>query len=68
VLGGASGSRIIDLTASSDKSLRKGKRDPRKVRALVLHQMACCFKPKDPLAWREASGGSERDLRGDLCF
>jgi hypothetical protein len=49
VLGGASGSRIIDLTATSDKSLRKGKRDPKKVYALVLHQMACCFKPKDPL-------------------
>src|SRR5258705_3685861 len=49
VLGGASGSRIIDLTASSDKSLRKDKRDPKTVYALVLHQMACCFKPKDPL-------------------
>jgi hypothetical protein len=49
VLGGASGSRIIDLTANSDKSHRKGKRDPKKVYALVLHQMACCFKPKDPL-------------------
>src|SRR4029077_16571662 len=48
-LGGASGSRIIDLTANSDKSHRKGKRDPKKVYALVLHQMACCFKPKDPL-------------------
>jgi peptidoglycan hydrolase-like protein with peptidoglycan-binding domain len=49
VLGGASGSRIIDLTAVSDKSNRKGKRDPKKVYALVLHQMACCFKPADPL-------------------
>jgi hypothetical protein len=49
VLGGESGSRIIDLTAVSDKSLRKGKREPKKVYALVLHQMACCFKPKDPL-------------------
>jgi hypothetical protein len=49
VLGGASGSRIIDLTQNSDKSLRKGKRDPKTVYALVLHQMACCFQPKDPL-------------------
>jgi hypothetical protein len=49
VLGGASGSRIIDLTARADKSKRKGKRDPKKVYALVLHQMACCFRPKDPL-------------------
>ncbi len=48
-LGGASGSRIIDLTAQADKTLRKGTRDPNKVHALVLHQMACCFKPKDPL-------------------
>ena len=48
-LGGASGSRIIDLTDKSDKSHRKGKRDPKKVYALVLHQMACCFRPADPL-------------------
>jgi predicted GIY-YIG superfamily endonuclease len=47
VTGG--GSRIIDLTAKSDKSLRKGARDPKKVYALVLHQMACCFRPADPL-------------------
>ena len=47
--GGASGSRIIDLTDKSDKSHRKGKRDPKKVYALVLHQMACCFRPADPL-------------------
>jgi hypothetical protein len=40
---------IIDLTASADKSLRKGTRDPKAVYALVLHQMACCFAPKDPL-------------------
>jgi hypothetical protein len=45
----AGGSRIIDLTAQADKSLRKGTRDAKKVYALVLHQMACCFKPKDPL-------------------
>jgi len=42
-------SRIIDLTATADKTLRKGTREPKKVYALVLHQMACCFKPKDPL-------------------
>ena len=40
---------IIDLTAQADKSVRKGARDPKKVKALVLHQMACCFKRKDPL-------------------
>jgi len=40
---------IIDLTARADKSQRKGKRDPRKVYALVLHQMACCFNPRNPL-------------------
>jgi hypothetical protein len=40
---------ITDLTASADKSVRKGTRDPKSVYALVLHQMACCFKPKDPL-------------------
>ena len=43
------GSRIIDLTDKSDKSHRKGTRDPKKVYALVLHQMACCFQPADPL-------------------
>jgi N-acetylmuramoyl-L-alanine amidase-like protein/putative peptidoglycan binding protein/D-alanyl-D-alanine carboxypeptidase-like protein len=43
------GSRIIDLTAKADKSERKSIRDPKKVYALVLHQMACCFKVKDPL-------------------
>src|SRR5215213_11911579 len=41
--------RIIDLTARADKSRRFGMRDPKKVWALVLHQMACCFKVKDPL-------------------
>ena len=46
-LGG--GSRIIDLTAKADKRERKSIRDPKKVNALVLHQMACCFKVKDPL-------------------
>lgn len=49
VAGGASGSRIIDLTASADKSHRKGNRDPKTVYALVLHQMACCANRKDPL-------------------
>jgi outer membrane protein OmpA-like peptidoglycan-associated protein len=42
-------SRIIDLTAKADKSQRFSTRDPKKVYALVLHQMACCFKVKDPL-------------------
>jgi len=40
---------IIDLTAQSDKSIRKGARDMKKVRALVLHQMACCFQRKEPM-------------------
>jgi peptidoglycan hydrolase-like protein with peptidoglycan-binding domain len=43
------GSRIIDLTAKADKSVRKGVRDPKSVNALVLRQMGCCFKVKDPL-------------------
>ncbi len=41
--------RIIDLTAKADKTRRFGRRDPKKVYALVLHQMACCFKVSDPL-------------------
>jgi len=41
--------RIIDLTAKANKSLRKKMRDPKTVDTLVLHQMACCFKVKDPL-------------------
>lgn len=41
--------RIIDLTAQSDRSVPKGTRDPRSVYALVLHQMACCFRRRDPL-------------------
>jgi peptidoglycan hydrolase-like protein with peptidoglycan-binding domain len=45
----ASDSRIIDLTAQAVKSQRKGTRDPKQVNTLVLHQMACCFKVKDPL-------------------
>lgn len=43
------GASIVDLTARTDKSLRKGRRDPKTVYALVLHQMACCFQPRDPL-------------------
>jgi hypothetical protein len=41
--------RIINLTAQADKSKRAGARDPNKVYALVLHQMACCFKRPNPL-------------------
>jgi N-acetyl-anhydromuramyl-L-alanine amidase AmpD len=41
--------RIIDLTPRSDKSHRKGRREPKTVYALVLHQMACCFSPRNPL-------------------
>lgn len=43
------GCKIIDLTARSDRSVRKGKRDPKTVTALVLHQMACCAQRRDPL-------------------
>jgi hypothetical protein len=50
-LGGnmAADCKIIDLTAQSDRSHRKGQRDPKSVYALVLHQMACCFRRRDPL-------------------
>jgi len=41
--------RIVDLTAQAVKSQRKRLRDPKTVNTLVLHQMACCFKVKDPL-------------------
>lgn len=47
--GAAPDCKIIDLTAQSDRSHRKGKRDPKSVYALVLHQMACCFRRRDPL-------------------
>lgn len=40
---------IIDLTASTPRSQRKGTRRPGTIDALVLHQMACCFRPKNPL-------------------
>ncbi len=45
----AGDSRIIDLTSQADKRRRIRTRDPKKVYALVLHQMACCFNVKDPL-------------------
>ena len=41
--------RIIDLTAQADKSRRLFTRDPKRVWALVLHQMACCYNVKDPM-------------------
>jgi hypothetical protein len=46
---GTSSSRIIDLTDKANKAERHGMRDPKQVYALVLHQMACCFKVKDPM-------------------
>jgi N-acetylmuramoyl-L-alanine amidase len=46
---GTADCKIIDLSAQSDHSHRKGKRDPKSVYALVLHQMACCFRRRDPL-------------------
>ena len=48
-LGVAGDPRIIDLTAKGNKSRRIRIRPPEKVWALVLHQMACCYKVKDPL-------------------
>ena len=48
-LGAAGDPNIIDLTAKANKKLRLRIRPPEKVFALVLHQMACCFKVKDPL-------------------
>lgn len=47
--GTAGDPRIIDLTAQADKSRRILTREPKKVWALVLHQMACCYKVRDPL-------------------
>jgi N-acetylmuramoyl-L-alanine amidase len=47
--GGAADCKVIDLTAQSDRSHRKANRDPKSVYALVLHQMACCFRRRDPL-------------------
>jgi hypothetical protein len=49
VIKGLGGCDIIDLTATSDKTVEKGTRDPKKVFALVLHQMACCHMRRDPL-------------------
>jgi hypothetical protein len=49
IAGAFDNANIIDLTAQADRSVRKGTRDPKTVYALVLHQMACCFTPKDPL-------------------
>ncbi|MBL0407382.1 N-acetylmuramoyl-L-alanine amidase [Microvirga aerilata] len=49
VVKGFGGCNIIDLTASSDRSVEKGTRDTKKVFALVLHQMACCHQRRDPL-------------------
>jgi hypothetical protein len=49
VIKGFGGCEIIDLTANSDRSVEKGTRDPKKVTALVLHQMACCHQRRDPL-------------------
>lgn len=47
--GAAPDCKIIDLTAQSDRSVPKGVRDPKSVYALVLHQMACCFRRRNPL-------------------
>ena len=45
----APAANVIDLTAKADPKVRKGLRDPVKVDTLVLHQMACCVRRKDPL-------------------
>lgn len=47
--GAAPDCKIVDLTAQAERSHRKGTRDPKSVYALVLHQMACCFRRRDPL-------------------
>lgn len=47
VVGGGAG--IIDLTDKADKSVRHGMRPASQVKALVLHQMACCRSRKNPL-------------------
>jgi N-acetylmuramoyl-L-alanine amidase-like protein len=48
-IGVAGDPKIIDLTAKADKSKRYKIREPQKVYALVLHQMACCFNVGNPL-------------------
>jgi N-acetylmuramoyl-L-alanine amidase-like protein len=40
---------IIDLTSRTPRDQRKGTRRPGAVDSVVLHQMACCFRPRDPL-------------------
>lgn len=40
---------IIDLTDKADKSLRHGMRPAAQVKALVLHQMACCRSRRNAL-------------------
>jgi hypothetical protein len=46
-VGGSAG--IIDLTDKADKSVRHGMRPAAQVKALVLHQMACCRNRKNAL-------------------
>ncbi|WP_377155429.1 N-acetylmuramoyl-L-alanine amidase [Roseateles sp. UC29_93] len=45
----AAGAGIIDLTDKADKSNRHGMRPAAQVKALVLHQMACCRNRKNAL-------------------
>lgn len=46
-VGGSAG--IIDLTDKADKSVRHGMRPAAQVKALVLHQMACCRSRRNAL-------------------
>lgn len=48
-LADATGAGIIDLTDKADKSNRHGMRPASQVKALVLHQMACCRNRKNAL-------------------
>ena len=48
--GSAGDAGIIDLSAKADKSLRHGMRPLGQVKALVLHQMACCHSRRNPLS------------------
>lgn len=45
----AAGAGIIDLTDKADKSNRHGMRPAAQVKALVLHQMACCRNRRNAL-------------------
>lgn len=49
IAGKLAGAGIIDLTDKADKSNRHGMRPAAQVKALVLHQMACCRNRKNAM-------------------